>query len=174
MPVFARAMGKSCVCGFGLRLKGRFDLLHTHTHVHTDALDIRNDDHVVVYDHSDVYSAFRVWWTLRVFGHSGPVSVLDGGLAHWMAEGHETVVIAPSVSNSNSLESDANSLREATVEAPAYKSDWQSGRYRRFEDMVKNVRLRTWQVADARSEERYDGSCHVCVYSTMVLHSSSI
>jgi thiosulfate/3-mercaptopyruvate sulfurtransferase len=54
-------------------------------------LGISNGDHVVVYDASDMglYSAARLWWMLRVFGHDR-VSVLDGGLAKWRAEGLPT------------------------------------------------------------------------------------
>lgn len=46
------------------------------------------ESHVVVYDCSDhgVFSAPRLWWTLRLCGHDG-VSVLDGGLRAWSAAG---------------------------------------------------------------------------------------
>ena len=50
------------------------------------ALGIGDDDRVVVYDSRNVVSAARVWWTFRVFGHD-TVSVLDGGLPKWRAEG---------------------------------------------------------------------------------------
>ncbi|HXQ17552.1 MAG TPA: 3-mercaptopyruvate sulfurtransferase [Caulobacteraceae bacterium] len=42
---------------------------------------------VVVYDAVGVFSAPRVWWSLRAMGHSN-VFVLDGGLKKWVAEGH--------------------------------------------------------------------------------------
>ncbi|XP_076458230.1 3-mercaptopyruvate sulfurtransferase-like [Babylonia areolata] len=48
-------------------------------------LGINNDTHVVVYDTNNdfpLFSAERVWWTFRVFGHE-KVSVLDGGLTKW-------------------------------------------------------------------------------------------
>ncbi|KAI9593200.1 rhodanese domain-containing protein [Syncephalis fuscata] len=45
-------------------------------------LGIGNEDHVVVYDDSAVYSAFRVYWMFKIFGHSR-ISVLDGGLNAW-------------------------------------------------------------------------------------------
>jgi thiosulfate/3-mercaptopyruvate sulfurtransferase len=51
------------------------------------ALGIGNEDRVVAYDGSGVnLSAPRVWWTLRMAGHDR-VSVLDGGLNRWRAEG---------------------------------------------------------------------------------------
>lgn len=51
-------------------------------------LNIKKDDHVILYDQSDVYSAFRVYWTLKVFGHD-KVSVLDGGMVKWALEKRE-------------------------------------------------------------------------------------
>ena len=42
---------------------------------------------VVVYDTVGVFSAPRVWWSLRAMGHA-EVFVLDGGLKKWIAEGH--------------------------------------------------------------------------------------
>jgi thiosulfate/3-mercaptopyruvate sulfurtransferase len=50
------------------------------------ALGIADSDDVVVYDQPGSYAASRVWWTFRAFGH-GEVSVLDGGLAKWLAAG---------------------------------------------------------------------------------------
>ncbi|MFQ5973298.1 MAG: sulfurtransferase, partial [Alphaproteobacteria bacterium] len=44
------------------------------------------EHHVVVYDAHGIFSAPRVWWTFRVFGHDR-VSVLDGGLPKWQREG---------------------------------------------------------------------------------------
>lgn len=50
-------------------------------------LGIGADDQVVVYDGSGgLFTAPRVWWMFRVFGHDR-VAVLDGGLRRWMAEG---------------------------------------------------------------------------------------
>jgi len=42
--------------------------------------------HVVAYDFGDGSTAARLWWLLRYFGHER-VSLLDGGIAHWEAEG---------------------------------------------------------------------------------------
>jgi len=43
--------------------------------------------HVVVYDFGDGSIAARLWWLLRYFGHER-VSLLDGGITRWVAEGH--------------------------------------------------------------------------------------
>ena len=46
---------------------------------------IENDDHIVVYDFSDVHSACRLWFSLKYFGHK-KVSVMDGGYSKWLRE----------------------------------------------------------------------------------------
>ena len=46
---------------------------------------IKNDDHIVAYDFSDVHSACRLWFSLKYFGHQ-KVSVLDGGMKKWLLE----------------------------------------------------------------------------------------
>ncbi|WP_169948684.1 sulfurtransferase [Microbispora sp. H11081] len=54
--------------------------------VRAGALGIGDATHVVVYDGTGGAWATRVWWLLRVFGLD-TVSVLDGGLGAWKAEG---------------------------------------------------------------------------------------
>jgi thiosulfate/3-mercaptopyruvate sulfurtransferase len=49
---------------------------------------------VIVYDSAGIFSAPRVWWTLKAFGHPA-VAVLDGGLPRWMAEGHPVTTTTP-------------------------------------------------------------------------------
>ncbi len=49
-------------------------------------LGIGNETHVVAYDTPGLYSAARVWWLFRHYGYDN-VSVLDGGLKHWKAQG---------------------------------------------------------------------------------------
>ena len=50
---------------------------------------IENDDHIIVYDFSDVHSACRLWFSLKYFGHQ-KVSVLDGGMKKWLKENRST------------------------------------------------------------------------------------
>ncbi len=47
---------------------------------------ISTGTHVVAYDFGDGSTAARLWWLLRYFGHER-VSLLDGGIARWTAEG---------------------------------------------------------------------------------------
>jgi len=49
-------------------------------------LGIGDGMRIVVYDGAGLLSAARVWWTLRAFG-AGEVTILDGGLPQWRAEG---------------------------------------------------------------------------------------
>jgi thiosulfate/3-mercaptopyruvate sulfurtransferase len=49
-------------------------------------LGIGNTHHVVAYSHESPRWATRLWWLLRYFGHED-ASVLDGGLAAWVASG---------------------------------------------------------------------------------------
>ncbi len=49
-------------------------------------LGIDDSSHVVVYDQDWGGWAARLWWALRYYGHDR-VSLLNGGLAAWMAEG---------------------------------------------------------------------------------------
>src|SRR5438045_1989936 len=41
---------------------------------------------VICYDAQGLFSAARVWWMFRVFGHDD-VAILDGGFPKWKAEG---------------------------------------------------------------------------------------
>ncbi|MBI1239408.1 MAG: 3-mercaptopyruvate sulfurtransferase [Alphaproteobacteria bacterium] len=51
-------------------------------------------NHVVVYDGSGIFSAPRVWWMFRVMGHHH-ISVLDGGMPKWRAEGRPIEDLPP-------------------------------------------------------------------------------
>lgn len=100
-------------------------------------LGIENDDAVVVYDSSGQnFSAPRLWFMLRAFGHER-VAVLDGGLRRWALDGRaiETGPVAQTPSHFVP-HLDASRLRDrAAVEA--------------------NLRARREQVVDARSPGRF-------------------
>ncbi len=46
------------------------------------ALGVRNDSTVICYDRFGLFSAARVWWMFRVFGHK-QVLILNGGMKRW-------------------------------------------------------------------------------------------
>ena len=53
-------------------------------------IGITNEDHVVIYDDSDVISSCRCWYMFIYFGHDiKKISVLDGGLRKWKKESKE-------------------------------------------------------------------------------------
>ncbi|XP_002737858.1 3-mercaptopyruvate sulfurtransferase-like [Saccoglossus kowalevskii] len=104
-------------------------------------LGINNDTHVVVYDNNDnfgLFSAPRVWWMFRHFGHPH-VSILDGGLPKWINEGHPVTDEIP------------------TVEPAKFVATANSTEVVSFEEMVQNVTDGGFQVMDARAAGRFDG-----------------
>lgn len=54
------------------------------------------DEHLVCYSHGRFSSAARAFWLFRLFGHDR-VSVLDGGMAQWRAEGRPVSTDVPDV-----------------------------------------------------------------------------
>jgi thiosulfate/3-mercaptopyruvate sulfurtransferase len=101
------------------------------------ALGIGDGDMVVVYDGAGIFSAPRVWWTLKAMGHD-KVAVLDGGLPAWKAAG-------------GALESGP-----ARPVAAKFTTRPNNGLVRDF-DAVKAA-LGNIQVLDARSAPRFEGS----------------
>jgi thiosulfate/3-mercaptopyruvate sulfurtransferase len=96
------------------------------------------DTHVVAYDFGDGSIAARLWWLLRYFGHE-PASLLDGGIARWVAEGRPLESHGPSYEPATFR---SNPRREMVVDAEGIE------------------RLRTdprAMVIDVRMAERYEG-----------------
>ena len=103
------------------------------------ALGVGNDSHVVVYDTVGLYSAARVWWMFRVFGHER-VSVLAGGLPRWQAEGHPVESGAPSIAPGSFT---ARIPDQALV--------------RSFEQVRATLGTGSAQIVDARAAARFTG-----------------
>lgn len=57
-------------------------------------LGLGDGHRIVVYDTQGLFSAARVWWTFRFFGHRD-VAVLDGGFPKWRAEGRPVEDMPP-------------------------------------------------------------------------------
>ncbi|GCB84571.1 hypothetical protein scyTo_0025114 [Scyliorhinus torazame] len=104
-------------------------------------LGIEGRDHLVVYDASELgqFSAPRVWWMFRAFGHPGPVSVLDGGLVGWRREG-----------------------RPLTPELQCYpRTDYcphPKPWVKTYQQVLDNIQSKEFQLVDARAEGRFRGT----------------
>jgi thiosulfate/3-mercaptopyruvate sulfurtransferase len=103
------------------------------------ALGIGDDAHVVVYESLGLFSAARVWWMLRVFGHPR-VSVLDGGLPKWLAQGRATSADVP------------------TPKRQMFSAKLETGAVRGLAVMLDNIDSKAEQVVDARGAGRFQGS----------------
>ncbi|XP_078437956.1 thiosulfate/3-mercaptopyruvate sulfurtransferase 2-like [Wolffia australiana] len=124
------------------------------------ALGINNSDGVVVYDGKGIFSAARVWWMFRVFGHD-KVWVLDGGLPRWRALGYD---VESSASGDAILKaSDASEAIEKvyqglpTVGPVTFQARLQLHLIWTLEQIRKNIEEQRYQHIDARSKSRFDG-----------------
>ncbi|XP_015281959.1 PREDICTED: 3-mercaptopyruvate sulfurtransferase isoform X1 [Gekko japonicus] len=103
-------------------------------------LGVGSNSHVVVYDASDqgLFSAPRVWWMFRAFGHDA-VSLLDGGLKNWMREGFPVT-----------------SQKSRPVPAE-FHAALDKSLVKTHEDIKENIESCCFQVVDARSVGRFRG-----------------
>ena len=94
---------------------------------------------IVCYDQRGLFSAPRVWWSFRYFGHND-VAVLDGGLPKWLAEGRP-VEDGPGLAGE----------RHFTPRVDSFL-------LRDKGQMLANLTSGREQVLDARARGRFDGS----------------
>ena len=102
------------------------------------AMGVGDGHQVVIYDNSDVRSAFRVWWTFRLMGKTD-VAVLDGGFAKWQAEGRPVEDMPPILRD-----------RHITVQR-------QAGLVRDVTQVASASKLADHGIIDARTPERFRG-----------------
>ncbi len=102
-------------------------------------LGIANSHTVVVYDCYGMFSAPRVWWTFKVFGHEN-VAVLDGGLKKWLAE-------------------DRPMTAQAESPVPAvYQARKNAAFVRDLDAVRRNIESGAELFVDARSAGRFHGT----------------
>ncbi|KAG2679641.1 hypothetical protein I3760_11G059500 [Carya illinoinensis] len=124
------------------------------------ALGIENKDELVVYDGKGIFSAARVWWMFRVFGHDR-VWVLDGGLPRWRASGYD---VESSASSDAILKASAASeaiekVYQGQVVGPiTFQTNFRPHLVWTLKQVRKNTEERTHQHIDARSKARFDGA----------------
>ncbi|CAA0836572.1 Thiosulfate/3-mercaptopyruvate sulfurtransferase 1- mitochondrial [Striga hermonthica] len=123
------------------------------------ALGIENKDGLVVYDGKGIFSAARVWWMFRVFGHDR-IWVLDGGLPRWRASGYD---VESSASSDAILKASAASeaiekvYQGQRVGPITFQTHFQKHLVWSLEQVQKNIEEQTHQHVDARSKARFDG-----------------
>ncbi|KAL9264985.1 Thiosulfate/3-mercaptopyruvate sulfurtransferase 1, mitochondrial-like protein, partial [Drosera capensis] len=123
------------------------------------ALGIENKDGVVVYDGKGLFSAARVWWMFRVFGHDR-VWVLDGGLPKWRASGYDVESSASSdaiLKASAATEAIEKVYQGQSVGPIKFQTKFQPDLVWTLDQVKKNIDERTYQHIDARSKARFDG-----------------
>lgn len=101
-------------------------------------MGIGDGHRVVVYDQAGIFSAPRVWWLFRLFGHEDTV-VLDGGLPKWLAEGRPvTDLVEQTRERHFTARRDASLIRDVT-------------------QVAATLKVKGEQVVDARAAARFRG-----------------
>lgn len=104
------------------------------------AMGVRNDFKIIFYDNSDLHSACRALWMMKVFGHNpNLLYVIDGGLNAWEKK-------------IGKIESG-----KPTVTPKPYKATFQPHYVRTLEQMKENLIHPHEQVVDLRHPVRYSG-----------------
>ena len=102
-------------------------------------LGLGDGNRIVVYDGSGLFSAARVWWMFRAFGHDD-VAVLDGGLPKWQAEGRPLEAVA------------------ALPRERHFTARMNTMMLRDLDQVRRNIDSGRWQLLDARAAGRFDAS----------------
>jgi thiosulfate/3-mercaptopyruvate sulfurtransferase len=106
--------------------------------LHMARLGIADGVKIVVYDGMGLFSAPRVWWTMRVFG-AKDVFILDGGFPQWKKEGRPVE-------------------KDMPVITPAdFHADFNAGLVADYERVARTLRDGSAQVVDSRSAARFRG-----------------
>ena len=103
-------------------------------------LGIKNSDHIVIYDNSDVISSCRVWYTFLYFNHDpNLVSVLNGGFKKWLKEKKDTTKNIKKFQKSSYLAHENTSL--------VLNKD----------QIIANIKNKSFELIDARGRKRFLG-----------------
>ncbi len=103
-------------------------------------LGINDDSKIVVYDDIGVYNSPRVYWLFKLMGHHD-VAVLDGGLPAW--------------ANSNFK---IESRVKRSLESGNFMAHFNADLVKYERDLLENIEDQNFQVFDARSAGRFDGT----------------
>ena len=103
-------------------------------------MGVNNDDKIIIYDNSDVFSSCRCWFNFIYYGHDPKlVHVLNGGFKKWVKENKR-------VTNDESILQESN-----------YKSFENKELVKDKKSIDSNIDRREFEVIDARSKDRFEG-----------------
>jgi len=102
-------------------------------------LGLGDGNRIVVYDRRGLFSAARVWWTFRAFGHR-EIAVLDGGLPKWKSEGRPV------------------DDRPVIPMERHFTARFDTTQVRVREQLLRNLVSRREQLLDARARGRFEGT----------------
>ena len=102
------------------------------------SLGINNTDQLIIYDMYGMFSAARIWFMFKAFGHKN-VSLLNGGLPEWINSNGE-------ISNKIKKYKQSN-----------YKAILNKSLIVNYEDVLDNIKSNKYNLLDARSPERFLG-----------------
>ena len=102
------------------------------------SLGIENSNHLVIYDMYGMFSAARIWFMFKAFGHE-KISILNGGFPAWINSNGEI---------SNQIEK----IKETKYKATLNKSLVVDYQY-----VLENISKKKHQIIDARSPGRFLG-----------------
>ena len=105
-------------------------------------LGINQASKIVVFDNMGIYSSPRVWWGFKAMGHEN-ISVLNGGLSEWINHGYLT---------------EDRKVKEHV--RGDFKAQFQKEFVKNYEDILNNLNSELFQVVDARSEGRFNGTAN--------------
>jgi len=102
---------------------------------------ITNQDKIVIYDNSDIITSCRCWYMFIYFGHDiSKVFILDGGLKKWKIDSKK---ITNKLATNNKTNYSVKEIKDLVLNKL---------------QIDKNIKLNTFQVVDARGENRFKGA----------------
>ena len=109
-------------------------------------MGISNDSDIVIYDTAGLFSAARVWWTFKVFGHKR-VQVLDGGFPAWL--------------KAQTNDSNITSIDERLppqISRSLYRAEINETFLATRDVLIGNIETNEFLILDARSAGRFTGA----------------
>ena len=103
-------------------------------------LGIDKESTIICYDNQGIYSSPRAWWMFKAMGHE-KVAVLNGGLPEWLEKGYPV-----------------EKKPRSTFPAGNFDASLNDSLVRSLEQVAENMRSRSFQLIDARSARRFDGT----------------